>query len=498
MKIFFLFLFTFSFKSYAQTDKGNLFSKEEMEHPLEVKELDLSHKSLRQLPALLSAFKNLAEIDLSENPDLDLSASFELLSRLQNLRSLSLTNLYKPIPANISLLVWLEELDIEKNDLTSIPEGVKKLNRLRSLNLWGNKISQINLQPGDLPNLKEIELGLNKLNIFPGRLSFLPLLKKISVYKNSISQVLPGIKKFHRLEELVMRGNKISSLPEEFGTLMSLRRLDLLENELSSMGPLLNLKGLEVLKIGDNKIEAIPGKIGRLTNLKELSLSNNPIRILPEQISELRSLTDLSINGNDSVKLPAYLSIVARLPGLKTLGITMSGVKVMPPEFEKLSQVNSFSIWDCDLTRAERRRLKALFPMATFSFEKSWGDKSFYKTKLCSMNENEWDSISVNNATFRYLLVGQNYKYTDDDGIHHWCGEIVLNADKKAVSKEKVEKILLAIADRLEMEEISAARTCRTFEIIHAAMPAKEEEVKKYYEENFIGIYYRKSGLLSE
>lgn len=495
MKIFFLLIFAFSFKAYGQTDKGSLFSKKEIDYPLQVKELDLSHKSLKELPALLSEFKNLEEIDLSENPDLDLSASFQLLNRFERLSSLSLSKMYKPIPNNISILFRLEKLDLEKNDLTSIPEGVKRLTRLRKLILWDNNINNISLQPGDLPNLEEIQLGLNKLTAFPDDLSLLPNLKNISFYENQIRYVSPNIKKFTRLEELDLRGNKISSLPAEFGELKKLKKLNLHENQLSFITPLLNLISLEELNLGDNKIEQIPENINMLKNLKDLSLSSNPIKTVPEGIRDLKSLNYISIDGNDSAKLTAYLSLVATLPELKNLSIALGGVKEMPPEFEKLAQVSKFSFWDCDLTKSERKRLRALFPEASFNFHKSWGDESFYKYKPCSMNENDWDSISVDNLKFKYLLVGQSYKYTDDDGIHYWDGKILLNLDKKIVGKETAEKILIAIADRLHMEDITAVRTCRVYEIMYSAIPPKSEEVKKYYEDNFIGTYYRKSGL---
>lgn len=495
MKTFFLLIFAFSFQAYGQNDKGSLFSKKEMDQPLKVIELDLSHKSLKELPAHLNEFKNLEEIDLSENPDLDLSGSFQLLSRFEKLKSLSLSNIYKPIPDNISLLARLEKLYLEKNDLTSIPEGVKKLSSLRKLVLWDNKINNISLQSGDLPHLEEIELGLNKLTVFADHLSLLPNLKKISFYENEISYVSPNIKKFTRLEELDLRGNKLSSLPVEFGELKELRKLNLYENQLSYITPLLNLISLEELKIGDNKIEEIPDNIDMLKNLKELSLSSNPIRTVPESIRNLKSLNDISIDGNDSAKLPVYLSLVATLPELKNLSISVGGVKEMPPEFEKLAQVNKFSFWDCDLTKSERKRLRALFPKASFNFHKSWGDESFYKYKPCSMNENDWDTISVDELKFRYLFVGQSYDHTDDDGIHYWDGKILLNLDKKTVNKETAEKVLIAIADRLQMEDITAVRTCRVYDIMYSATPLKSEEVKKYYEENFIGTYYRKSGL---
>jgi len=495
MKPLFLLIFAFSFQAYGQNDKGSLFSKKELDQPLQVIELDLSHKSLKELPAHLTEFKNLEEIDLSENPDLDLSASFQLLSRFKRLKSLTLSNIYKPIPDNISLLARLEKLYLEKNDLTSIPEGVKKLSSLRKLTLWDNKIDNISLQPGDLPNLEEIKLGLNKLTAFPDDLSLLPNLKLISFYENQISYVSPDIKKFTRLEELDLRGNKISSLPAEFGELKELRKLDLYENQLSFITPLLNLISLEELKIGDNKIEDIPDNIDMLKNLKALSLSSNPIRKIPESIRDLKSLNYISIDGNDSTKLPAYLSLVATLPELKTLSIALGGVEEMPPEFEKLIQVSKFLFWDCDLTKSERKRLRALFPKASFNFHKSWSDASFYKYKPCSMNENAWDTISVNNQEFRYLFVGQSYDHTDDDGFHYWNGKILLNLDKKTVSKEMAEKVLIAIADRLQMEDITAVRTCRVYNLMHSAIPPKSEEVKKYYKENFIGTYYRKYGL---
>lgn len=495
MKTYFLLIFAFSLKLYGQTVKGNLFSKKEIEQPLKVKILDLSHKSLKELPSELVKFKNLEEIDLSENPDLDLFESFQLLRKFKKLKSLDLSRVYASIPDNISTLVSIKELDLEKNELTSIPEGVKKLIRLRKLTLWDNKISNISLQPGDLPKLEEIELGLNELTAFPDDLSLIPNLKIISFYHNSISHISPGIKKLLRIDKLDLRGNKLSSLPDEFGELKTIRKLDLRENQLTSITPLLNLIGLEELDIAENKIEEISDKISRLTNLKIFSLSDNPIKAFPVRIRDLQSLNYISIDGYDSATLPAYLSLMATLPQLKTLSIGLSGINKMPPEFEKLTQINSFLIWDCDLIKPERKRLRALYPKANFKFDKSWGDSSFYKYKPCSMNEKDWDSISVDNLKFKYLFVGQSYKYTDDDGIHYWDGEILLNLDKKTIDKETAGKILIAIADRLEVEDIIAARTCRTFEIMHSSLPPKNEEVKKYYEKNFIGKYYRKSGL---
>jgi Leucine-rich repeat (LRR) protein len=495
MKIYFLIIFALSFKAYGQVEKQSLFSNEELKNPLKVKELDLSNESLKKLPTELIKFKNLEEIDLSENPELDLLGSFKLLSKFKRLKSLHLYNINKSIPDNISTLASIEELVLEKNQLTSIPKGVKMLPRLRKLDLWDNEISKINVHSGDLKNLEEIELGNNKMREFPDDLSLIPNLKKVSVYHNLIAVVSPSIKKLLRLEDLDMRGNYINILPLEFGELGALKKLDLRENRLSSVTPLIYLSSLEELDIADNKIEELSDKISMLKNLKKLLVSSNPLKEVPGQISKIQSLKYIGIDGNDSAKLSMYLSLVATLPELKILSITMNGIQKMPSEFEKLTQVDQFLIWDCDLTESERKRLKILFPRAIFNFHKSWGDKSFYKSTPCSMDENNWDTISVNNLKFKYLCVSQNYRGTDNNGIHYWGGEILLNLNKNLVNKETAEKIFIAIADLLQVEDIIAARTCRTFEIMHSASPPQEEEVKNYYKENYIGKYYRKTGL---
>jgi Leucine-rich repeat (LRR) protein len=493
--IYFLTIFVFSLKTFGQNEKGSLFSQKELQYPLDVKVLDLSRKSLKELPSTLLEFKNLEEIVLGENPNLDLFGAFQLLSKLKKLKELDLAEANDSIPYNISTLTYIEKLNLEKNHLTSIPEGVKKLTRLRELSLWDNKINTISLQSGDLPNLEEIELGLNKLEIFPDDLSLISTLKKVSFFYNSISNISPVIKELVRLEDLNFRGNKLRTLPPELGELKALKKLDLGENQLSVITPLLNLSELEELILGDNRIESIPDNIRILSNLKKLLLYSNPIKAIPEKIAGMQSLNYISIDCNDSTKLPAYLSLVATLPELKTLSIGLEGLKEMPKEFENLTQINNFLISDCDMPKSERKRLRALFPKAYFYFYKSWGNKSFYKYKPCTMDESSWDTISVNNFNLRYLLIGQNYRHTDDDGIHYWHGEILLNIDKKSVDKKTAEKILLAIADRLQMEDITAARTCRTFGIMRSAIPLKSEEVKKHYEENFIGTYYRRTGL---
>lgn len=66
------------------------------------------------------------------------------------------------------------------------------------------------------------------------------------------------------------------------------------------------MPGLEILDLGDTKINALPEKC--LAQLQELYLQNNYFQKLPEMIISLEYLSILDISGNAMIELPDMLS----------------------------------------------------------------------------------------------------------------------------------------------------------------------------------------------
>ena len=60
-----------------------------------------------------------------------------------------------------------------------------------------------------------------------------------------------------------------------------------------------NLTSLKELDLHYNKLEEVPGSIGKLTNLEKLNLKSNKLTSLPESIDNLTSLKELNLSSNE-------------------------------------------------------------------------------------------------------------------------------------------------------------------------------------------------------
>jgi tetratricopeptide (TPR) repeat protein len=121
-------------------------------------------------------------------------------------------------------------LDLSFRELDSIPHGIGKLTKLKTLDLSGNRIAVLPPEIWQLPNLISLNLGWNKLKNIPSEISGLT-----------------------SLEELVISGNQLDSLPKALGNLPNLRKLEISWNNIPGLPPeLANLKNLRELKLYDN------------------------------------------------------------------------------------------------------------------------------------------------------------------------------------------------------------------------------------------------------
>lgn len=211
----------------------------------------------------------------------------------------------------------LESIDLHRNNIQRLPIGFRRLARLQSLNLTGNKL-QIDAFDiiHQMPQLKELFLGENLIGG--------------SLVLNQCD--------FHDLQVLDLHGNGIEKLEEQ--TLLhmkSLKKLDVSANKLSRL-PWETLARLALTELNVSK-NCLTGILFRsayqLPELRNLNVSYNALEGVCEADLDLPSLRTLTLDGNRVAKLPS----LANCKELQTLTIAENQLDEIPSDFLHLEQL---------------------------------------------------------------------------------------------------------------------------------------------------------------
>lgn len=157
--------------------------------PTIVTSLKLRKQGLTEVPADLSKFVNLIELDLSDNEITDFNSK---LSGLPNLQVLNLSG----------------------NKLTAIPTDVCNLKSLKILNLSSNKINAGSVSC--LTELERLYLNNNLLETLPTGITEIQSLKSIYLHSNKLTTLDEGLLKLNNLQVLFVQLNKIAIEPNTF------------------------------------------------------------------------------------------------------------------------------------------------------------------------------------------------------------------------------------------------------------------------------------------
>ncbi|MGE0670184.1 MAG: NEL-type E3 ubiquitin ligase domain-containing protein [Parachlamydiales bacterium] len=219
-----------------------------------------------------------------------------------SLRDLLLESL-PPIFDKQPFISRLMQLNLSKNQLSSLSEQIGLLQNLRMLDLKYNQLSSLPGQIGLLQNLNELFLFDNRLSSLPEQIVQLQNLEQLYLGKNQLSSLPEQIVQLQKLRMLDLTYNQLSSLPEQFGLLQNLKELFLFDNRLSSLPEqIVQLQNLEKLYLQRNQLSSLPEQIGLLQNLEELYLYNNQLSSLPEQIGQLQKLEILNLTNNPTLQ----------------------------------------------------------------------------------------------------------------------------------------------------------------------------------------------------
>jgi len=186
-------------------------------------------------------------------------------------------------PENIYNFKYLDELIMNRTEISTLPEGISSLKKLRYLDLQENYLKTL---PNDISTLKSLEI----LNI-----GFSYCLNQ----KNIFNQ----IKSLESLRVLQNSGNKLDILDKSISSLKSLKRVDLSCNDFTEIPKqLYSLSNLETINVSNNNIQSVSKDILSFQKITSLNLTfNKKIIKVPD---ELLKIEGMNINFSASIQKP--------------------------------------------------------------------------------------------------------------------------------------------------------------------------------------------------
>ena len=235
----------------------------------------------------------------------------------------------------------LETLDLHGNRLRALPEGIKQLDRLVTLNLSKNRLTNLTLELlGQIMSLRELRLGENEFNgPCLGSLKNLSHLEILDLHDNALVDLSVGVPELLSLRVLLVAGNKLTSIPFELlqslplreinaarnklgGTLISqgvnslamLKHIDVSHNALTSFSENAtnSLPLLEILNVAENRLASIPN-MAEWQNLITFSAGGNNIDSIPEGLTSLPKLRSVDFTRNSLKRLDNHIGLMDNL-----------------------------------------------------------------------------------------------------------------------------------------------------------------------------------------
>lgn len=336
-------------------------------------ELVIKRSSIQLLPDRISELQLLESVVLNDCKKIDLKDAFQKLSKLPNLKSLTIINCNRySLPDNISLLKNLEYLNIKQNKIVLLPDSITELKKLKHLVVSNNSyINEEFLFPvlAKLPALKNLEadycqiselpktatsISFDKLSLQGNLLKTLPVnlkVKELNISSNPLMNFDVAVLNLPKdLKYLDISYNQIQSLTKNIGLLSGLEYLNLQGNFLTTLPVEIgNLSNLKVLKADNkdeykptNKIGSLPSGFTKLKNLEELHLGHNQLKSLPSDFSSLSKLKYLDLSWN---KFESFPKGITDLQFLQHLDISINtSITTLPENIGNLKKLEYLDI----------------------------------------------------------------------------------------------------------------------------------------------------------
>ena len=342
-----------------------------------ITKIDLSRTfGLSEVPEIIREcrqveFLDLTSVSVTTVPDWVFS-----LPKLKRLR-LFCTSL-TAVPSSLGLATGLEELWLDVNPGAPLPSDLFTLTNLRTLLLSG-EITSLPDDIAKLHNLEDLELigtrvrqlpdAMGKLKRFAIAQSIYPMFPDTPPI--DLDQIIGVLAQCPTLQTFEVRGSLVTPIPASIGTLTGLKKLVLTECKLTDYPTALyDLANLTELHMGVNEIGAIHPGIGRLKKLKLLILNANwtnklDVSALFEEIAALAALEELDLSNCLSVTtLPAAIVECKRL---KKIDVDNNIITSLPDELGTMTWLKILRISTNKLSPEIGARLQAALPTTKVS-----------------------------------------------------------------------------------------------------------------------------------
>jgi hypothetical protein len=156
----------------------------------------------------------------------------------------------------------LEILDLTGNALSTLPDDLPRLAKLRVLFCSNNQFTVLPAILGACPNLTMIGFKSNRIRTVPAA-ALPPALRWLILTDNAIDALPAAIGRCTQLKKLMLAGNQLTELPNELAACTS----------------------LELLRIAANRLTALPAWLLSMPKLAWLAYAGNPFSAGDEAVA---------------------------------------------------------------------------------------------------------------------------------------------------------------------------------------------------------------------
>ncbi|XP_078659760.1 uncharacterized protein LOC144904619 isoform X3 [Branchiostoma floridae x Branchiostoma belcheri] len=315
------------------------------------KELDLSNKTLEEIPPSVFNITEVEILDVSDNQLGSIPVSIANLSNLTEMRATGCD--LREISGNVSKCKFLTKIDFSRNPhITTFPATMKQLVHLKYLTLSDCKLKSFPNNLTLLATIETLDVSKNVLTTLPSEVSGLKRLKVLILNDNVFESIPETVKSLARLDRLEMKRNKLNNRQGDLrlNAPSKLKILDLTDNCSLHLLPdgVENLEVIECLNFSFCGIETVPDSIGQLSTLKEIHLAGNKLRTLPDSFGRLLNLETLDLEGNCRLSsLPLTLHHLRKLKDKETgtnTGLVLNNIPVLDIPEPKIVQEGVVSV----------------------------------------------------------------------------------------------------------------------------------------------------------
>lgn len=339
-----------------------------------LKELDLTEKKLQKLPKAVFDLDTLEVLLLDKN---SFKAVPKEIEKLSHLKELSFKNTaITALPNTIGQLKNLEELNLSYcRNLKSLPSAIGELSSLKKLILWSFQ-GEVPASISKLTTLEELDInncygyGVEPVP-FPTWILNLVGLKKLSVKENSFQNLPKELTQLISLEELNL--NAALCYVKEFPDLSSLqhlKRLSISGSTNLNTRPLLaqevlqhffNITTLEYLDISSFNKKNTWMPTPTVTE-KRAALQDQP-----KKLAAFESRLNLHSNGNYYYDIRRNIihsdfKGLDKLVNLRELDIRYNNLDSLPPEVLQLTQLEKIHVHGNNLSSSDLDALRQMNP----------------------------------------------------------------------------------------------------------------------------------------